>query len=97
MSDESTKKRMTMRAGLVMGMQEIDENGVVLQDYVVNTWGGSYFRMDQEEAVLFQQRLNDTCGADLDALIAKVRGVAVEFGLETLIGVPPEKPGNSKK
>jgi arginine decarboxylase-like protein len=92
MSDESTKKRMTIRIGIVTGMQEIDETGAVLQDYAVNTWGGSYFHLEQEEAVLFQQRLNDECGKDLDELVAKARKVAVDFGLEMVIGTPPEKP-----
>ena len=57
-----TKKRMTIHGGIVMGMQEIDENNVVLQDYIVNTWGGSYYRLEQEEAILLQERLNAECG-----------------------------------
>ena len=98
MSDENTKKRMTIRLGITIGMQDIDtDSGAVLQDYVVNNWGASYMRLEQEEAVLFQERLNDECGADLDKLVAKARKVAVDFGLETLIGTPPEKPGNSPK
>ena len=84
-----TKKRMTIRIGIVTGMQEIDEAGAVLQDYVVNTWGGSYFRLEQEEAVLFQERLNDELGKDMDALTAKARKVAVDFGLEMTIGTNP--------
>lgn len=96
MSDENTKKRMTIRMGIVMGMQEIDDNGAILQDYPVNVWGAEYDRMEQEEAVLFQERLNDECGDDLDKLINKARKVAVDFGLEMVIGAP-EKPGNSSK
>jgi hypothetical protein len=84
------KKRMTIRIGIVTGMQDIDENGAVLQDYTVNTWGGSYMRMEQEEAILFQQRLNDELGADMDALTAKARKVAVDFGVEMVIGTPPD-------
>jgi hypothetical protein len=84
------KKRMTIRIGIVTGMQDIDENGAVLQDYTVNTWGGSYMRMEQEEAILFQQRLNDELGADMDALTAKARKVAVDFGIEMVIGTPPD-------
>lgn len=86
-----TKKRMTIHIGIVTGMQEIDESGAVLQDYPVNTWGGSYFRLEQEEAVMFQERLNDELGADLDALIAKARKVAVDFGIEMTIGTPDKK------
>jgi hypothetical protein len=97
MSDESTKKRMTIRIGIVTGMQKIDETGAILQDYVVNTWGGSYFRLEQEEAVLFQQRLNDELGADMDALTAKARKVAVDFGLEMVIGTPPDTGKPPKK
>lgn len=94
----STKKRMTLRLGIVVGMQEIDEStGAVLQDYPVNVWGAEYDRLEQEEAVLFQQRLNDECGADLDELIAKTRRVAVDFGLEMLIGTPPESTHPSGK
>ena len=89
MTDE-TKKRMTIRIGIVTGMQEIDDTGAVLQDYVVNTWGGSYFRLEQEEAVLFQERLNDELGKDMDALTAKARKVAVDFGLEMVIGTQPD-------
>ena len=89
MTDE-TKKRMTIRIGIVTGMQEIDDTGAVLQDYPVNTWGGSYFRLEQEEAVLFQQRLNDELGTDMDALMAKARKVGVDFGIETVIGASPD-------
>jgi hypothetical protein len=92
----STKKRMTLRLGLVAGMQEIDETtGAVLQDYPVNVWGAQYDRLEQEEAVLFQQRLNDECGKDLDELTTKARKVAVEFGIDTLIGAPPAPPAPS--
>ena len=79
-----------------MGMQEIDENNVVLQDYIVNTWGGSYYRLEQEEAILLQERLNAECGKEMDELMAKVRKVALDFGIEVVIGAP-EKPGNSPK
>jgi hypothetical protein len=92
-----TKKRMSMRLGIVMGMQEIDENGAILQDYPVNVWGAAYNRLEQEEAVLFQQRLNEECGADLDKLTAKARAVAVEFGLEAVIGAPEHPSGKPKK
>ena len=95
----STKKRMTIRAGVIMGMQEIDEDtGAVLSDYIVNTWGGSYFRMEQEEAVLFQQVLNEKCGKDFDALNTKVRDAAVEFGIAAVIGEEKKVPqGQAKK
>ena len=69
-------------------MQDIDESGAVLQDYPVNTWGGSYYRLEQEEAILFQQRLNDELGADLDALMVKARKIGVDFGVEAVIGSP---------
>ena len=85
-----TKKRMTIRIGIVTGAQEIDESGSVLQDYIVNTWGGSYFRLEQEESILFQERLNNELGKDMDALTAKARKVAVDFGLEMVVGIPPD-------
>ena len=91
-----TKKRMTIRIGIVTGMQEIDESGAVLQDYIVNTWGGSYFRLEQEEAILFQERLNDELGKDMDALTAKARKVAVDFGLEMVIGAKPDTGKKTK-
>ena len=86
-----TKKRMTIRIGIVTGNQDIDENGAVIQDYVVNTWGGSYFRLEQEESILLQQRLNDELGADLDELINKARKVAMDFGVEMVIGTDKTK------
>jgi agmatine/peptidylarginine deiminase len=95
----STKKRMTIRTGIIMGMQEIDEDtGAVLSDYVVNTWGGEYFRLEQEEAILFQQFLNEKCGKDFDALSAKVRDAAVEFGTTAILGEEKKvPPGQAKK
>lgn len=89
MTDE-IKKRMTIHIGIITGMQNIDENGAVLQDYTVNTWGGSYYRLEPEEAVLFQERLNDELGADMDELTAKARKVAVDFGIEMTIGAAPQ-------
>ena len=76
------KKRVSIRLGITTGGQVIDENGAVLEDYVVNNWGGSYFRLEPEEAVLFQAALNEACGDDLDALSKKARAVGVKFGLE---------------
>ena len=86
------KKRMTIRIGIVTGMQNIDETGAVLQDYVINTWGGSYMRLEQEEAILVQERLNDELADDLLALQKKAQKVLVDFGKEFVIGTPPDKP-----
>lgn len=91
-----TKKRMTCRLGITMGAQVISEGGVVLEDYIVNNWGGSYFRLEPEEAVLFQAALNEACGADLDALSKKARAVAVQFGLE-MVGEAPGKPTKTSR
>lgn len=83
------KKRASIRMGFVLGMQDIDPvTDTVVNDHVVNVWGGMYERMEPEEAVLFQAELNNKCGADLDALITKARKVASDFGLETVIGSP---------
>ena len=84
------KKRMTCRLGITMGVQVID-GSTVTEDYIVNNWGGSYFRLEPEEAVQFQAALNETCGDDMDALTKKARAVAVQFGLE-LVGEPAKPP-----
>jgi hypothetical protein len=92
----AAKKRMTIRLGIIMGAQVIEDNGAVTEDYIVNNWGGAYFRLEPEEAVQFQAALNDACGDDLDALTKKARGVAVNFGLE-MVGQEPSKPGNPNR
>lgn len=90
---EETKKRVTIRIGIVTGMQEIDENDAVLKDYAVNTWGGTYARLEPEEAIMLQERLNDAVGADMDAMVTKARKVAMDFGVEMMLGtVPDTKP-----
>ena len=88
-----SKKRMTIRMGITVGNQVIEDDGTVSEDYIINNWGCSYSRLEPEEAVLFQEALNNEIGADMDALIAKARKVAVDFGLETIVGNPnkPEK------
>jgi hypothetical protein len=89
----ATKKRMTIRMGILMGAQVIEEDtGAITEDYIVNNWGGAYFRLEPEEAVLFQAALNEAVGDDLDALTKKCRAVGVQFGLE-MIGQEPDKPG----
>jgi hypothetical protein len=88
-----TKKRMTLRMGIIMGAQVIDENGAVREDYIVNNWGGAYYRLEPEEAVMFQAALNEALGDDLDALTKKARAVAVNFGLEMIGESSAKAPG----
>jgi hypothetical protein len=86
------KKRASIRLGFVFGMQDIDsETDAVVNDHVVNVWGASYERLEVEEAVLFEARLQETCGKDLMALMEKAMKVAADFGMETIVGVEPGK------
>lgn len=83
------KKRAAIRLGFTMSMQDIDpDTDAIVNDHVVNNWGGAYERLEVEEAVLFEAYLDETCGADFDIFIAKVRKAAKDFGLETIIGIP---------
>lgn len=88
------KKRASIRMGFIMSMQDIDaETDVVLRDHVVNVWGGSYERLELEEAVQFEAELQKTCGKDLGDLMQKVMKVATDFGVEMVIGGPSKPTG----
>ena len=88
------KKRMSMSMGLTLYMQSIDEeSNVVVQENFVNNWGGRYARLDQDEAILFQNALLTECVDEYQALEKKAMAVAAEFGLN-MVGEPdkPNKP-----
>lgn len=83
------KKRFSIRLGFVFGTQDIDPTtDTVVNDKIVNVWGAEYERLEQEEAVLFEARLQQECGDDLMKLMGKAMKVAADFGLETIIGEP---------
>ena len=87
------KKRMAMSLGITMRMQSIDEESeVILMENFVNNWGGRYSRLDQDEAILFQNALLKECKTEYQALESKAMDVAAAFGLD-MIG-QPTKPGN---
>ena len=87
------KKRCAMSLGFTMHMQNIDtESDTVVMENFVNNWGARYERLEIEEAVAFQAALIDGCKAEYLALVNKAMDVAVEFGLETVVGVPPKGP-----
>ena len=86
------KKRASIKLGFVMSMQGIDEDtNQIVNDHVVNVWGASYERLEVEEAVLFEARLQQECGSDLMKVSEKAMKVSVDFGLETVMGIPPDE------
>lgn len=88
-------KRRGISVGLVVTGQRVDTDvDEVVSEFHVNTWGGKYDRLDEEVAVMFQAALNDALSNDFDALAAKARKVAVDFGLES-VGSP--QTGGGKK
>ena len=79
MSEEN--KRVAISLGFTMNMQTLDESGVIDSEEFVNVWGGRYERLNYDEAVRFEAKLDEECGDELDAFIKKARGVAAQFGL----------------
>ena len=91
------KKRMSMSMGLTMYMQSIDEaSNVVVQENFVNNWGGRYERLEQDEAILFQNALLSECVDEYQALEKKAMAVASKFGID-MVGEVPSKPGKPNR
>lgn len=87
------KKRMSMSMGITLYMQSIDEeSNIVVQENFVNNWGGRYERLDQDEAILFQNALLSECVDEYQALEKKAMAVAAKFGLD-MVGETSDKPG----
>ena len=87
------KKRAAMSLGFTLHMQNIDtESDTVVMENFVNNWGGRYERLEIEEAVAFEAALKDGCKAEFLALMDKAMDIATDFGLETVVGVPPKGP-----
>jgi hypothetical protein len=84
MADE-LNKRFSLIIGFGVGTQDIDSvTDRVVHEKIVNVWGGYYQRLEQEEAILFQNALNDALGDEMMALAAKAKTVAAKFGLEII-------------
>lgn len=82
-------KRYTIYIGFAFGTQDIDPvTDMVVHEKIVNSWGGMYQRLEQEEAVLFENALDEALGDEMMALAARAKTVAAKFGLETIVGTP---------
>jgi hypothetical protein len=84
------KKRAVIRTGISISHQTFNEDGAMMEDYIVSDGGWNVYRLEPEEAVLIQNRLNDELADDLLALQKKVMKVMAEFGKEVVIGTPPD-------
>ena len=80
------KTRAVIRTGISISHQTFDDAGSMLEDYIVSEGGWNAYRLEPEEAVLIQNRLNDELADDMLALQKKVMKVMGDFGIEAVVG-----------
>ena len=80
------KKRAVIRTGILVCHQTFNEAGHMLEDYIISDTGHNVYRLEPEEAVLVQNRLNDELADDALALQKKVMKVMADFGIEAVVG-----------
>ena len=91
---EVIKKRAVIRTGVLISHQTFNEDGAMLEDYIITDSGHNVYRLEPEEAVIIQNRLNDELADDMLALQKKVMKVMADFGIEAVVG---GTPGNGPK